>query len=433
MFSATAVSMSVAILALMATLALPSGTAELKPLPAMVGAQLTVAVDGGADYTSISEAVAAAQDGDTVLVAPGRYDEALIVDKDITLRGTGDRPRDVAIYVPEDAPAAAEAMPPLSILLHGPETPPYPAVGIQVLDSSATLANLNVMGLDDGIAMLVRGGAPALEAVVLSHRSYLGPSPDCAERGAQEQLAGGLFILDGADASITASEVWHTVRIDGDSSASIKDSLLQFPAVAVQGGSTIDLVGNSIWACENQALSVTDGSTATIRNNKFHSGGVDVRGTLGAVASATIEDNTFDAGHATSVYVNNDAQATIAGNRFYGNQNAVTISHADAVVRDNKFVSNANAINLMDSDSEVMGNTISDGEMGIATVSTGTPTIRDNSVDGVASRGIVIGGGRPIIEGNHVCGSEINLSIAPNAEPVLGENDICPDGAAMVG
>ncbi len=421
----------VAVLALAATFALPLPTAEPEVAPTLTGTTLNVAASGTA-YDTIGSAIAAAEDGDTILVAPGRYDEALTIDKDITLRGSGDEPRDVAIYVPDDAPAPVEAVPPLHQSLHGPEMPALPPVGIQLLDSSATVANLQVVGLDDGIAVLVRGGAPALDTVVLSHRSYLGLATDCGDRQQQEHFAGGLFVLDAAELDVTQSQVWHTVRIDGGSSVSLRDGFLQFPNVAVQGASQLELVGNSIWAGNAQPLSVTDGSSATVRTNKFHGGGIDIHGSAGAVVGATIEGNSFDAAPGTSVYVTTDVQATIADNRFVGNANGVTISHADATVRDNRFVSNATAVNLSGSHSKVTGNTVSGGEVGMRVVVGGAPTIRDNTIDGTADRGIIIGGRtRPIVEGNRVCGSAINLHIEPTARPTLADNDICPDGSAM--
>jgi pectin methylesterase-like acyl-CoA thioesterase len=57
---------------------------------ALVAARTLVVGPGG--YATITKAVDAARDGDTILVRPGRYEESVVVDgKTITIRGDGER------------------------------------------------------------------------------------------------------------------------------------------------------------------------------------------------------------------------------------------------------------------------------------------------------------------------------------------------------
>jgi hypothetical protein len=63
---------------------------------AIAGAQLlgrgetyVVTADGSGDFATITEALASAVDGDTVLVRPGTYQEDLVIRHDITVRGDG--------------------------------------------------------------------------------------------------------------------------------------------------------------------------------------------------------------------------------------------------------------------------------------------------------------------------------------------------------
>jgi hypothetical protein len=424
-----------------ATFIFPRVAFETDPPPQVSGSTWTVAAQG-ADFSTIGEAVAVAQDGDTILVAPGSYGEAFTIDKDITLRGTGDEPGDVIVSIPGDAPATSEALPPLSTTLHGSETPAHPPVGVQLLATSATLANLQVIGLDDGLAVLVRGGSPMLDSVVVSHARFLGcEGPPCAADGDSqptdveaEVFAGALFVLDGAEVTVDGSRITHTIRVDGGSSLRIHDGFLVYPSIAVQGSSTLHLDGSSVWACEGPPLSVTGGSAAAVRDNQFWDGGIDVRGTIGTRTSATIEGNTFSSAPDEAVYVTTGAEATIVGNRFHGNGHGVTVSHAGAIIRDNGFVSNTTAVNLMGADAQVAGNTISAGDMGISIVMSGAPEIRDNTVERLTSRGIFVGGGtRPTIEGNTACDSGVDLYIEPSAHPVMGDNDICIEGPAVGG
>ena len=63
---------------------------------------IVVAQDGSGDFTTISEAVAVAQDGDTVQVQPGTYAEQVTITRDITLQGDGDDRALVVIAPPAD-------------------------------------------------------------------------------------------------------------------------------------------------------------------------------------------------------------------------------------------------------------------------------------------------------------------------------------------
>ena len=52
---------------------------------------IVVAQDGSGTVTTIAEAVAIAEEGGLVLITPGTYAEVVVIDKDITLRGDGQR------------------------------------------------------------------------------------------------------------------------------------------------------------------------------------------------------------------------------------------------------------------------------------------------------------------------------------------------------
>ncbi|MFV2064668.1 MAG: hypothetical protein ACC726_14335, partial [Chloroflexota bacterium] len=80
MFSATGLVAAFAVLALSVNVV---NTTDTSPPGASNGTEYTVAADGSGDFGTIAEAVAAAVDGDTVLVQPGTYTEAIVIDKDI--------------------------------------------------------------------------------------------------------------------------------------------------------------------------------------------------------------------------------------------------------------------------------------------------------------------------------------------------------------
>ena len=68
----------------------------------LLAADGAIVVDpsGGGDFTTITEAVGVAVDGDTILIKPGIYDESIVLTESITIRGDGDR--DAIIVEPSE-------------------------------------------------------------------------------------------------------------------------------------------------------------------------------------------------------------------------------------------------------------------------------------------------------------------------------------------
>ena len=67
------------------------------PAAPTAGRQWTVSRTGGADFTDISSALEAAEAGDVIRVAQGRYAESLRIGKDVKIFGAGERPESVVI------------------------------------------------------------------------------------------------------------------------------------------------------------------------------------------------------------------------------------------------------------------------------------------------------------------------------------------------
>ena len=215
-----------AALAIVAVLAVPHQTTEpLVPVqPLTTSRVLSVAIDGG-EYGSIGAAVAAAQDGDLIRVEPGTYEEWLVIDKDITIEGTGNLPAEVVIQVPADAPGPVVALPPKHRDSSAPTLPDVVPVGVQLVDSEATMRHLHVLGQEDGIAVLVVGGAPTLEEMTLAHGGNLPTTV---------VLAGSLYVEDGSRAHVNDVDLWHRVRIGSGSAPTFTESHLKSVHVDIQ-------------------------------------------------------------------------------------------------------------------------------------------------------------------------------------------------------
>jgi hypothetical protein len=107
-----------------------------------------VRIEGKGSYTSVGSAVAAAVDGDVVLIRPGVYEETVEVTRDITIRGDSDEPDAVMFRIPSDGPS------------------------FRLREADATLSDITFLSIqpDDGAdrrqAIDVVGGVPTLEGLV---------------------------------------------------------------------------------------------------------------------------------------------------------------------------------------------------------------------------------------------------------------------------
>ena len=112
---------------------------------------VVVAQDGSGDFGTIMDAVGAAADGDTILVRPGTYLESILIDKDITLRGDGDR-EDVVIRAPSDQ---ADRWLPEEVRTYA----------IRLQDTDAHVENLTLTG--PASALIAHGGSPRITDVAV--------------------------------------------------------------------------------------------------------------------------------------------------------------------------------------------------------------------------------------------------------------------------
>lgn len=389
--------------------------------PATSGAIWSVAAEGG-DFATIGEAVAAATAGDTILVEPGTYEESVIIDKDVTLRGNAVPPREVVLVVPADAHEPLVPIDPFDRLAPSFALPEPLPVGIQLIETDATVQDLVVIGSGDGIDVLVHGGAPTLVGLTLKHQGA--PIPEL-------HLTASLFVAGGSRASVQDTELWHRVRVSGASAPTFSRSDFKFARLVVQDGSAPVISDSYISGeCGCADAVVVGGSTPVFRDNLFTASGLDIVGRDGDGTGALVEGNRFTTHTGDALSVLDAATATISGNAFYGNQQGVRVAHASADVRDNEFVNNWNGVLLMDTDASFVDNTVRGGTLGVSVTAGGSPHISGNVVENATARGIFAAKGTsPEIDHNRICGSVQNLLIAPEADPAIGDNEICPDVA----
>jgi len=363
----------------------------------LLAADDTIVVDQAGDITSIAEAVALAQDGDTIVVMVGTYDESVAVAKDITIRGGGDRADVIVENSAELPPGAVDDVPGL----------PF---AFRFEDATAALQNLTLRG--ESARIDIAGGAVTLSDL------HLDGTGRVFDIDSNSSVPAGVDLEAGANVTITATVLDDAaIDVENGSIATVTKSEFNGGYIWMQGSDvSVDLVDNDFtdnpqWA----AVSVQGGASARITDNDFIGGGTNIE--------------VKDAGHGIS---DRGSVAEIVGNRFEGGTNGITADGGTAVdISGNRFVGMGGAAARVARpvSAAIRENTM-EGGLGGITVS-GDVDIDSNVVTGVDGVGLLISGGSPVLTENQVCDNGTNLLVADGATPdIQASNEICPDPVA---
>lgn len=372
---------------------------------------LSVAQDGSGEYTTIGDAVAAARDGDTILLAPGTYVESIHIDKDISLRGDGERD-EIVITSPADEP------------LYLPrEQQPY---AIRVEDADVSIADLTLTGPTSALISL--GGSHSITNVAfVGIGSHDKADPDSITRftgliladGSTAQVRDSLFreasvIVDpGAGATLEANEFETSWVSVGTGRTAVAAEADLEPAVLETGGSDHrrTVIEGNVWTGSADAIFLGIGETALVEGNEIRGGGAIAIMVMGAREGSVIRGNTIS-DNRTAIMIVDDTRVDVSENEVSGNEIGLNISGRGATVRHN----------------EIRDNTVG---VIIASIVRGTsPTLEGNTIEGNVRGLSVSGGASPLLRDNVICDNELNLSLAEGAQPVFEDNEICPDGAS---
>ncbi len=130
----------------------PDGTDTLTNIQEIdiTGSTSHILVVGDGGYATINDAIAAANAGDTILIAPGTYDENVVVNKSVTLEGAGN-PGDVVIHgsFATDNGITGSVT---DFLKTAPGYSGAAGTGIAVSADNVTLSNLTVEDFLTGVA-----------------------------------------------------------------------------------------------------------------------------------------------------------------------------------------------------------------------------------------------------------------------------------------
>ncbi len=326
------------LLAALAILALSLGVVNTDPAPpdAAAGVTHTVAADGSGDFATIQAAVDAAADGDTVFVRPGNYVEAVVIAKDIILRGDGRR-EDVVITAPEGGP----------MQFTGDGSKPY---AILLDDSSATVANLTLAGARS--VLIAQGGAPTVSGLLLDKVGIPYPAG---------KAAGGNGIV-----------------VDRQSRAVISDNdLLGGGPIGVFLESSPHIEGNRL-AGGPHIRGMLFGPDSVIRGNAIDGSTVMGIGIFGG--TALVEGNTITDPGESGIYLASNSPSIARGNRISGARiGGISVENSRSSLVANTLDGNVVGIVWDAAAGEIDGNTVSGSSVGIQ-VDAGSPVLTGNIV-----------------------------------------------------
>lgn len=309
---------------------------------------IIVAQDGSGDHTTIQRAIAAADRGETIRVRPGRYEEQLYIDKNISV--VGDGPRDEIVVVPTGVLQEPDANQPNgAINVRGASAQIVgltirdererdrccgPVVGEVVVDGSAepVLEGLAVehIRVGDRSRAVVRGNdvdmitveaisSPTIEANRVSHITVGDPSDDEDGRG----------------------RVQSAVVIDND----VSDSLsIGGSGTLVEANRIASLIDEGIGTLitENDLGQVDlNGIDSVVHDNRIGGDyGIFVGGTGSDI---TIEDNDV-AGRWLGIGTAGSGHVTIRGNTVRGSDVGLLVASQDADITGNDLCDNGDDI-----------------------------------------------------------------------------------------
>lgn len=207
----------------------------------------TVDDDGGADYTTIQAAVDAASPGDTIQVAPGTYEESVIVDKPLTLVGD---PGDGAAGAGDDAPVVA----------NGPEMYGFKVTGGP---DGTTITGFDVRGYSDAAVTVNLRTGNTLADFELSHNDFSDNEVEFELFGPSDVTLDGVdvtsnrFVDSGGmevdDAGVDGLTVTGFTFADNEMQGSIGDAVT-VDMMSTNTDATMAFRGNTIHGSSNDGI-----------------------------------------------------------------------------------------------------------------------------------------------------------------------------------
>lgn len=221
------------------------GPQPLRPIE-QTGPNRAIVVDPvNGHFASLAEAVAEAQPGDRIELHPGTYQAEVIIDKDIAIEGVGARDEIIVEPLP---------------LAEGERLTDRRRVLFRIDHAAAILRGFTLLGSDHGTAVLIDGGAPTLEDLLID------PAGDMATSG-PNQPREAMEVRDGGSPTIRDSVLKSLAHIDDGATPTFEGVEFRLGCLHVQGKGTSPSVRASSFVgsdCPGFSISVADGAHVSV-------------------------------------------------------------------------------------------------------------------------------------------------------------------------
>ncbi len=353
--------------------------------------QLTVG-EGG-DFASVVEAVQQAPPGSEIIVKPGVYVGAIVIEKPLHLRGEGDH----------EAVIESKGDPALSFGA-----------------SMGVVTNLV-------LRQVAEGAAPTVE--VRGRRFEL---EDCI---IESSGGSGVKVVGAADPSVRR----NVIRGGGENGIEVLDhaqgryeendvSDTAMPGIGIATTGTTTVRGNRVHQCRDAGVLLLAGGQALLEGNEiFDNAGPGIVAAEGA--NPIVRDNDVHGGQDAGIVVTDDSGGVFEHNDVFENTGAgISVTSGSApTVRGNRIHEQSDSgLVFMDAEGIVEDNEVwANQGPGVSIQSGGAPSIRRNTIRDGKHAGVYVEEGQGVLENNAIHGNEGGgVVIAGGADPLLRENQI---------
>jgi hypothetical protein len=269
-------------------------------------------------FSTLGGAVAAAIPGDRIELHPGTYQAELVIEEDITIAGVGDDPGAIVV----EAPTLPQGSDPTGRLRHV----------LTLRDSDATLSGFTVRGTTYGTAIIVDGGSPTLDGLVVD------PDADIFT-GSPDRPHESINVTGRASPIIRDTVVTSLLGVGEGATPELSGVTFEGSCILIEGEGTAPTITDATFRgskCPGFSISIAGGADATIRAAHIYSEGGVPDGAGIRVAnegSGALIDGSDISGGRDGIFVIDGAEVSVISTRVAGADHGVRVQGADLTLQ----------------------------------------------------------------------------------------------------